>query len=87
MVKIEPIPNAEIRCNVCNMLLGLIIDGEFEPSIKLEETWSRHRIYDIKDDGVPMYDYEFEIDLCYEHSEAFLKTIKKFKLKKAKVNK
>ena len=86
MVTLRPISNIEVRCNKCKTLIGIINkEGEFEGNFDSGDTFSRMHIYDVVDDGKPLSDYQFEIDLCGKCNGEFSKIIKKFNLNKSKI--
>ena len=92
MVTIRPIPKTEVRCNACNSLIGHIIRESPDEELIIEYVegvtgvFQRFRMYDVEDDGVPMYEHEFEVDLCPDCTKKFGKIIKKFKLNRSKVS-
>lgn len=88
MVTIRPKPHIEVLCNHCKTKIGIItIMGFFEPEDKNTDNFMRFRMYDIKEDGIPLNSYEYEVDLCKTCMTTIDPIIKKLNLKSAKVKK
>ena len=91
MVTIRPIPRTEIQCNACGERIAYLVKDRPDGELVLEApkdalgTFQRMRLYDVINDGEHLHDYEYEVDLCNDCTEKFVKIIKKFGLNKSQV--